>query len=260
MKAIEYSSQGNEFDESLGGYEVFRRRAESDRGATDPTWRVGFDPVFRDGIEEKLAQTIMGVLTQGVYQTGNSHPKLLDIGSGSGLLTEAITGLCWAKGILHVVVDSPEMLSHLPEIPGRKKVPGRFPLNLPTLQREHSFFDYILAYSVLQYVIREADVDVFIDAATALLMPHGSVLVGDIPNRDMRDRQFLASGKEIPDLKAGDEIRDDFMIYQLQRIRGQGLHAYITPQDHSELMHLHRENLLVVRPGSYDYSEKDGAT
>ena len=66
-------------------------------------------------------------------------------------------------------------------------IPGNF---LDSKISRH--FSKILVYSVLHYLSDEREVLSFIDKAAELLLPGGKLLLGDIPNVDLKKR-FLAS-------------------------------------------------------------------
>lgn len=238
-----------EFDESQGGFEMFRRRAASLRGGEDATWRVGFDPAFRDGWEEALADHLVRTLLDSSPIVPPPGAALVDIGSGSGPLPDAISDVCAAHQLIHVLIDSLEMLQHVNLKSHKRVIAGRFPANISEILSADIRPTFVLAYSVMQYVIRESDPSAFVDAACSLLPEGGVALFGDLPNRDMRDRQYAASGRAAP-AAVTSEIRDQFLLNEISRLRHQGLHAYLIPQSGAEAMRLHRENMLVVRPAS----------
>lgn len=113
---------------------------------------------------------------------------VLDIGCGAGNLlipfsffVRSITG-----------IDHPNLLakikSRVPKDSGTiTLIPGEF-----LDARITGTYSRILIYSVIHYLRDEKEVLSFIRKAARLLRPHGKMLIGDIPNRDMKAR-FLAS-------------------------------------------------------------------
>lgn len=251
MVVLPPSQDEGDLDESRGGYEMFRLRAMSARGAEDPTWRVGFDPVFRDGRENSLAQYVMHTLTQYARAPLIEGSCLVDIGCGSGQLTDALTDECLKLGLTHVLVDSPEMLAHLKPSPARVMVKGQFPENLQEVRSAVAGVAFVLAYSVLQYVVRDGSARKFVTAIAGLLPAGGVALIGDVPNRDTRDRQMAASGLTVPRPDRQSEVRDKVLLDLLGSLRRDGFHSFLIPQHPVESMWLHRENLLAIRPAPY---------
>lgn len=238
-------------DEGVGGFDMFRHRALASYATEDVHWRVGFDASFRAGYEAKVAAAIFDQMAEArLGGSAGDAELLIDIGAGASPLTESLTRLCESYSLIHVVVDSEEMLSHLPPHPCRQKIVGRFPDVLNDDQSLIGKAHFVLAYSVLQYVVRDMAAESFVRAAASLLAPSGVLLIGDIPNRDMRDRQMLASGIEPPPASTID-IRDELLIDLICAMRKMGFHAFLTSQRLSEPMRLHREQLIVCRPGSY---------
>jgi cyclopropane fatty-acyl-phospholipid synthase-like methyltransferase len=188
---------------------------------------------------------------------------MLDIGPGCGELALHIVDATDREGQLLTVIDSPEMLSQLPERTHLTKLEGPFPACLQTLARPLGPFDAILVYSVAHHVFLEASLFGFVDAAVQLLGDQGRLLVGDIPNATMRKR-FMASpaGKayhaahyaHLPEPKTQmntldpGEIDDGVVLGLLARMRAAGLHAFAVPQPPELPMANRREDILIVRP------------
>jgi hypothetical protein len=240
-------------DEAAGGFDVFRRRAASGDGAADPAWRIGFDARFRSGFERDIVRDVAGKLDMALPAVPATGAYLVDIGAGSGELTDALTDWTGSAGLAHVVVDAGEMLAHLQPRPGRRHVAGRFPdcsLEIADTAPAARFF---LAYSVLQYVLRDGIVDVFLDALLALMPPGSVALLGDVPNRDTRARQRAAAGIAADDATQPDpaDIHDRDVLAVLTRARAGGVHGYVLPQPASLALSPHREDIVLVRPGPY---------
>lgn len=237
---------------------MFRARAAAIHADRDPMWRIGFAPEFRAGREAQLADWILRFINEQTPPGAPAIDTLVDIGSGASDFTDQLTLACQRRGIGHLVVDSAEMLAHLLPRPGRQTVQGRFPEVLDDVFELLGSAPAVLAYSVIQYVHRDMGLEAFIDATVELLKPGGLALIGDIPNRDQRDRQLAAAGMTIPEPQLGIDVRDVDLLLQVARLRSRGLHAYLAPQHPCEAMRLHRENMLIVRPAPYPKERIDG--
>jgi 2-polyprenyl-3-methyl-5-hydroxy-6-metoxy-1,4-benzoquinol methylase len=241
----------------VAGFEEFRKRAQDD--GLSPSEKIGFPKQYREGKSELMIADIVGKLAA----LRETNKQILDIGPGCGDLATAFCQWCGNKGHRLVLVDSAEMLAHLPDAPYIQKVDGRFPECLATVSEGHSGFDAIIAYSVIQYVFAESNLTAFVDAAASLLRPGGQLLIGDIPNASRRNRfmaseagrayhkaHFDPSGEPDPkfnQIPAG-EIDDGVVLGLLARLRGGGYDAYIVPQGEALPMANRREDILVLRP------------
>ena len=150
-----------------------------------------------------------------------------------------------------VLIDSAEMLAHLPEESPTRKVAGCFPPDMNTLIEEFAGrVDAILTYSVLQYVFVESSIFDFVDACLMLLASGGQLLIGDVPNASKRKRFFAsASGvrchqqftgtDEVPGVLFNtlerSKIDDAVVLSILSRARAAGFDAYVLPQDKGPL-------------------------
>ena len=228
--------------------------------ATDPSLstheRSGFPDHYREGAESAILDDIESKLPAlrlaGVTVT--------DIGCGASPIAMLLRDRCADRGQKLTLVDSPEVLAqHRDGGPGVTKLAGRFP-GLPEMPAPS---DAVLAYSVLQYAFTDASVFAFVDAALALLLPGGRLLLGDVPNASMRHR-FLASdagrrhhreytGKDEdpppppPGPPVG-EIDDAVSLALIARARAAGYHAWILPQAPGLPMANRREDLVFERP------------
>ena len=113
---------------------------------------------------------------------------LLDVGSGTGLLT-----LPLAERARHVwALDHKDVVGRL-----AARAQGR--TNLTCLEGDFLAFDFgaqrfdrVLSYGVVLCLPDLASVDAFVDKAVGLLQPGGIALIGDLPNQDRKER-FLAT-------------------------------------------------------------------
>lgn len=181
---------------------------------------------------------------------------LMDIGCGPGLVTRMV-----ARRVRRVVaLDHPNTIRHL-----RRKVQG---LNISLIAGEFLAttvsrkFDKVLIYSVVQYLASRSEALAFIDKAADLLKPGGMMLVGDLPNVDMR-RRFNESpaGKRFnkiwqrnrgaaPIIEDDEKysIDDTFVVEVLLHFRSKGFQAWVMAQTSGLPFAFTREDLLLVRP------------
>jgi hypothetical protein len=222
--------------------------------------KIGFPDEYRKGMEP----IIVGDIRDKLPAFDANGKKIVDIGPGCSELPVILAELCRQRGHNLTLIDSAEMLAHLPDAPFVKKLAGRFPMDCEVLlDTEAGTFDAVLAYSLLHYVMPGADVFAFLDAALTLLAPHGALLIGDIPNVSMRKRFFSsASGRRFHRsfMQTHDDpkvafnvlepglIDDSVICALLMRARGAGFHAYVVPQGERLPMANRREDILIVRP------------
>lgn len=239
-------------------YEGFRELARD--GSRSPHEKVGFPDSYRAGREEAILRDIRSKLTN----LDSPGRRFLDIGPGCAGLPRMLLNLCREKGHQAVLVDSPEMLSQLPDEPFATKFEGRFPEECqPLLAGSLGRFDAILVYSVVQYVFRESNLFAFFDACLESLAEGGQLLVGDIPNRSMRKRFFSSeTGIRFHQAFTGTgerpavahnvlepgHIDDGVVIGLVLRARAAGFDAFLMPQSPDLPMANRREDLLVRRP------------
>jgi SAM-dependent methyltransferase len=236
-------------------YDEFRRRA------ADPSLsaaeKIGFPDSYRAGRSEQILADLLAKLPA----LAGRRCRVLDIGPGCGELAEAIIQLCQSHSHELVLVDSPEMLAHIPDRPGVTRYEGRFPQAID--DADLAPFDVILCYSVLQYVFADGNLFDFVDRSLRLLAEGGRLLLGDIPNVSMRKRFFHSSNGvrfhqefmqtndppvvEHLCLEEG-QIDDGSLMGLMQRCRGFGYHAWLLPQSANLPMANRREDLLVERP------------
>jgi 16S rRNA G527 N7-methylase RsmG len=243
------------FDEI--GYEDFRRMATDESLSAHE--KIGFPDAYRDAHETAIFADIASKLTNLARPSRN----VLDIGPGCAGLPRLLIDLCQQRAHSLVLIDSPEMLAHLPDVSGVTKLPGFYPNCDAVLQPWTGRFDAILCYSVFQYIFVEASFWKFLDLSIQLLAPGGQMLIGDIPNVSKRKRFFASEAgirfhqhfmqtTEVPhvDFRAveADKIDDAVILGLVMRARAQGCDAYWLPQGEALPMANRREDVLIMKP------------
>lgn len=239
-------------------YEDFRVLA-TEAGLTEHE-RIGFPDAYRQDQEE----AILCDLRSKASNLETPGRTVLDVGCGCGALAARLIEYCGGENHRLILVDSEEVLSRLPEAPHVVRVPGRFPQESGVgLSGYRGVVDVIIAYSVLQYVVIDANPFDFVDAALGLLAPGGQMIVGDIPNVSMRRRFFSsAAGKAYhrdftgtdadPEVAFNtlvpESIDDSVLLGLVARARAEGYDAYVIPQSPQLSMANRREDLLFRRP------------
>lgn len=222
--------------------------------------KIGFPRAYREGKEEAVFQDIRRKLPK----LDRTNCTILEIGPGCSGPALMMVDWCKSHGHQLILVDSDEMLSHIPDQPFIKKVPGRFPDQsctalVPFLAR----VDVIVCYSVLHYIFGETNLFTFIDTSMSLLSYGGEMLIGDIPNVSKRKRFFASptgiefhrrfmQTEEAPTVKfntleAG-KLDDSVLLSLVMRVRAAGCDAYLLPQPDELPMANRREDILIRRP------------
>jgi SAM-dependent methyltransferase len=239
------------------------RFADFQRMARDPHLsaheKIGFPDAYREGFEAAIYADIRAKLPA----LGDSGRRVLDIGPGCAGLPRMLISDCRTHGHELVLVDSEEMLAHLPDGPGLTKIAGRFPECHEALAPWAGAFDAILCYSVFHYVFVEAGFWDFLDRSLRLLAPGGRMLIGDIPNVSKRKRFFASEAgiafhkrfmktDEPPavDFRAVEtgRIDDAVILGVLMRARAEGCDAYWLPQPDTLPMANRREDIVICKP------------
>ena len=177
-------------------YSGFAKLARDD--TLSPYEKIGFPDHYRQGYEEAIFADIRAKLPR----LDERELVVMDIGPGCSDLARMIVDHCRAQGHRLVLIDSPEMLEHLPDAPFVEKRPGLFPKCRDALSDLAQRVDVMISYSVLHYVFIDANPFDFVDVSLQLLAPGGEFLIGDIPNVSKR-RRFFSS-------KAGIEFHRRF--------------------------------------------------
>jgi hypothetical protein len=221
--------------------------------------KIGFPDSYREGKGELIFQSIVTNLPL-LNETGK---VVLDVGPGCSDLPHMIINLCRDRGHKLLLVDSEEMLAHLPDYEFIQKFPAYYPQVDPLFQEYASKVDVLLTYSVLQMVFVEGNFWEFLDRSLELLAEGGEMLIGDLPNASKRRRFFSSSNgikfhqqfmntESLPEVRFNTlerhQIDDSVILALISRARNQGFDAYVLPQ-HPDLPFANRrEDVLIRRP------------
>ncbi len=239
-------------------FEDFRRLAKTD--TLSRYEKIGFPKAYREGREESIFKDI----TSKLGNLSKDSQIVIDIGPGCSGLPFMLIDLCRRQGHSLVLIDSREMLDHLPDEPFITKVPAYYPSECQWLFEKYAGrVNAILTYSVLHYVFAEGNVFEFLDRSLSLLAECGEMLIGDIPNISKRKRFFssqsgirfhqqFTGSDEAPavtfnTLEAG-QIDDALILSLILRCRHAGFDAYWLSQADELPMANRREDILIRRP------------
>jgi hypothetical protein len=222
--------------------------------------KIGFPDSYREGKESAIFADIKSKLNT----LTNEHKTVVDIGPGCSELAIKIIDLCQEQGHQLILIDSQEMLDHLPNEDFITKIPGAYPRDCGWLFEQYaSKVDVVITYSVIQYVFAEANLFDFLDKSLGLLSQQGQMLIGDIPNNSKRKRFFRSAAgilhhqqftgtKEIPNVEFNilepGSIDDSVVMAMLLHCRSAGFDAYVLPQALDLPMANRREDILIQRP------------
>jgi hypothetical protein len=108
-------------------YDHFRSMAgDSSLSANE---KIGMPDATRVGFDESILADIL----QKLPSLARRGHAVVDIGSGCGTFAHNFIAFCGKLEHRLVLVDSPEMLKHLPDSPWVSKIEGRFPANERTI-------------------------------------------------------------------------------------------------------------------------------
>ncbi len=139
--------------------------------------KIGFPDSYRQGKEELIFKSIAANLP-----LLNERGKVvLDVGPGCSDLPLMMIELCRKQGHTLLLVDSEEMLGHLPNNDFVHKFPAYYPQCDPLFGGYTSKVDVLLTYSVFHTVFMEGNAWDFLDRSLELLADGGEMLIGDIP-------------------------------------------------------------------------------
>lgn len=188
--------------------------------------------------------------------------RLLEVGCGPGNLLIPLS----------FFVSSATGIDNLPAIERmRNRAPGATNLtglagNFLELDVGEARFDKILVYSVLHYLATEEEVFAFVDRCLACCAPGGQILLGDLPNRDRKqrfgaseagqavradwDNQITQAGSHAFDTLPGDQnlvaINDNLILAIMAHVRQRGYEAYLLPQPLELPFGGSREDILIT--------------
>jgi cyclopropane fatty-acyl-phospholipid synthase-like methyltransferase len=239
-------------------FEDFKKLALDD--SLSPCEKIGFPDSYRKGKEERIFQDI----THKLCNLTKKSKTVLDIGPGCSGLAFMMIELCRKNGHTLILVDSEEMLNHLPDEPFIVKVPGMYPVQSSWLFEKYAGrVDVILTYSVIHYVFAESNPFHFVDKSLELLADGGQMLIGDIPNISKRKRFFsspdgirfhqaFTGTNEVPTVQfkvvETGKIDDAIVLGLTMRCRNAGFDTYVLPQANGLPMANRREDILIIKP------------
>ena len=221
--------------------------------------KIGSPDSYRQGKEEFIFQSIVANLPL-LNERGKT---VLDVGPGCSDLPLMIIELCRKQGHTLLLVDSEEMLAHLPNDDLIQKFSAYYPQCEPLFSDYTSKVDVLLTYSVFHTVFMEGNPWDFLDRSLELLAEGGEMLIGDIPNISMRRRFFSSANgirfhqefmktDNLPEVHFNSldrhKIDDSVILSLLSRARNQGFDAYVLPQRPDLPMANRREDVLIRRP------------
>lgn len=220
--------------------------------------KIGYPDSYREGYEKHIFEDIKRKLTA----LRGKGKVIMDIGAGCSGLPKLLIDLCEKNKHKLILIDSEEMLSHLPNKPFIEKYYCKFPACSEIIEKYKNKVNAILAYGVLSVVFLDSNPFRFIDAAAALLSEEGEFLLGEIPNITKRKRFFLSrkgiethrkftgtDEKPVVEFMCLDEDKiDDGVVFAiLQRYRNAGFETYLLPQGKNLPMQTRREDILIVK-------------
>jgi hypothetical protein len=221
--------------------------------------KIGCPDSYREGKEGLIFQSIVANLP-----LLNERGKLvLDVGPGCSELPQMMVNLCRERGHKLLLVDSEEMLAHLPDYDFIQKFPAFYPQCEPLFKDYTSKVDVLLTYSVLPMVFAEGNVWDFLDRSLELLAEGGEMLIGDLPNISKRRRFFSSANgvrfhqqftntQTLPEVHFNrlerHQMDDSVILALISRARNQGFDAYVLPQPPGLPFANRREDVLIRRP------------
>lgn len=235
-------------------YETFKDMA-SDKELSKYE-KIGFPNDYREKYEESIFNNINTIL-----RLDREEIIFFDVGCGCSELPKLIIKNAIKNRQNLYMVDSEEMLVHLPNKDNMVKISGKFPDEINLLEYQNKV-DAIVLYSVLQHIVLDMNPFYFIDEAVKLLNDGGRLLIGDIPNISKRNR-FFASNTGLkfhqnftktntsPEYEFNtlieDKIDDSLVFAILSRYRNAGFETYLLEQPIDLPMRNRREDILIVK-------------
>jgi hypothetical protein len=239
-------------------FDDFKRLAADE--ALSPYEKIGFPDSYRSGKEEMIFEDICAKLPT-LRATGKT---VVEIGPGCSGPARMMIDWCRAHQHRLILIDSEEMLGHLPNEPFITKITSRYPDQcVEKLGPYQARVDAVICYSVLHYIFIETNLFDFLDHSLTLLAEGGEMLIGDIPNQSKRKRFFSSANgikfhqeftgtTETPavnftSVETG-KIDDSVLLGLVLRARAAGFDAYLVPQPSTLPMANRREDLLIRKP------------
>lgn len=225
-----------------------------------PHEKIGFPDAYRAGKEI----IIFDDLKTKVSNLEKSGQTIIDIGAGCGALAFLLIEQCLKNGNTLVLIDSEDMLAHLPDEENLVKIAAYYPNDCRDFLEEYKGrADVVISYSVLHYVFDEGNLFKFLDATLGLLAVGGECLLGDVPNISKRKRFFASPTgvkfhQDFMNTTAAPEVEfnriesgqiDDAVLMSLMfRARNAGFDAYVLPQSDDLPMANRREDVFIKNP------------
>lgn len=241
------------------GYKDFEKMAKDCR--LSQYEKIGFPDEYRQGKEKAIYHDIISKIPS----LQNNNKCILDIGPGCSDLPHYLIDLCKINQHHYYLIDSQNMLDHLPDSAFIHKISGFFPNETRNfIQTHEKYFDAIIAYSIFHYIFVETNLWDFLDSCLMMMKEKSYMLIGDIPNISKRNRffssqsgiafhkNFINDQKSSPTISFNqiekDKIDDSVIFGILLRARNQGFDAYLLPQNENLPMSNRREDILIIKP------------
>ncbi len=193
----------------------------------------------------------------------NKSDDIFDIGTGDGRIIEYLSTKCKSA----TTIDSEEIINKVTKKKKIKYLKGNIHQKGKKIKKR---FDKILVYSVVQYFHNLDEVIIFINLCLKLLKNSGMVLIGDIPNDDMKlryqntknyqkqrrifdkkkennmsnlEKNFFLTKNQIKTVKFSDKK----LFFLLKKFNNINCEAYILPQNKKLPYSVKRVDLLIKK-------------
>ncbi|MBF0331988.1 MAG: class I SAM-dependent methyltransferase [Candidatus Omnitrophica bacterium] len=147
--------------------------------------------------------------------------RLLDVGCGTGLFTIPLSRVCGSICAMDAAARAVDVLRArmVEEGVGNIECSVGSVLDLPF---EDACFDHVLMYSVLHYLVDEAQVKTCLRELVRVCRPGGSILIADIPDPKVRDafEKRIKTEDELKRIEAYNNNRGEY-----DRIFKQNVHV-----------------------------------
>lgn len=193
----------------------------------------------------------------------NKSDDIFDIGTGDGRIIEYLSTKCKSA----TTIDSEEIINKITKKKKIKYLKGNIHEKGKKIKKR---FDKILVYSVVQYFHNLDEVIIFINLCLKLLKNSGMILIGDIPNDDMKlryqntknyqkqrrifdkkkennmsnlEKNFFLTKNQIKTVKFSDKK----LFFLLKKFNNINCEAYILPQNKKLPYSVKRVDLLIKK-------------